>query len=212
MKLFRFLFHYGIAVIYLWIPEDLNLYYGILLVTYLFFYSVATCEHRPFPDVHAFLLGYGATWCSQILSIEGSKDISVTVILVLYAFLLSREKEKEGNLEKTKNELLKSLVYTVFLPFSAFLCLLYLLELETLSFLIYYGCMYYGIYRTKRLMRHTLIAVGIFVNNTLLMVYVYYYLPFTVVEKGVFYVLFALSVEYTRKKMKERGVSHPIRI
>jgi len=212
VKVFRFLFHYGIAAVYLWIPADLNLYYGILLITYLFFYSIVTCQHRPFPDVHAFLLGFGATWCAQILALEESKDISVTIILFTYALLLSREKEKEGNTEKTKNELMKSLVYAVFLPFSAFLCLLYLLGLEMFSFLVYYGCLYYGMYRTKRLMRHTVFAVAMLLNNTLLMICVYYYLPFSTFEKTIFYVFFAISIVYSRKKMKEGGNSDSIRI
>ena len=212
MIVFRALFHYGIAVAYLWIPNELDLYYGILVITYLFLYSIAVTKYRPFVDVHTFLLGYGATWCAQLLTLGVHKSIGITAVLAIYMMLITKEKKKEGKIEKDQKELVKSFVYAVFIPFSTIMCLLYWFGFETCNFLIYYACLYYGIYRVKEVMKYALYFIPITLCNTLLIVYAYYYLPFSNVEKGLLYILFVLSIEYTRKTSKKGGASYSIRI
>lgn len=204
MSILFFVWHYIMALSFIRVPSEWALYYAMGMIVYLFVYFAKASNVNPYRDVHPFVIGFSSVWLVEILPIGEIEYLFVTLLLLFYGYLLYREKKSEELGLFSKNQLGRSAVYGIIVPFSVFLTTLYLTEIKEVAFVLYYASLFYGLYSSRFMMRFKGYMGFLLVNASLILLYTYQYLDISLVEKMLYFVLLIGAVSMTRVQEKKR--------
>lgn len=206
MNLITFVLNYLMALAYMWIPEEWMFYYTIAIALYLYTYYIKVKVVNVYKDIHPFIIGFLSVWLIEILPIGSQEGLSYTLVILIYAYALFKEKMYEENKVKNEKELVKSVIYVVFIPFTAFLTALYIFQDKQFAFVVCYAALFFGVYQSRGWIKHWVFTGCMLLNVTLLLCYTYEYMTVTIWEKVGYIVLFIVAILYAKTK-EEKIVS-----
>jgi len=211
MNILLFLLQYFLAVVYIWVPENMVIYYivGMCLVLFMKYYRFRAVN--VFRDIHPLLIGYGTVWLVEILPIGHIQGLFLTLIVLSYNFFMfssNQQKQKNATLRsrsKSKPQIGEAILHTFILPFSIFFVCLYVSNNKEMAFLLYCAWVLYGLKQMAFFLTSRLAQLVCGVVLSLVTLQVYAFSSFSIQEKIVFLcvVLVAIFSCQTAKTKKE---------
>lgn len=216
MNILLFLLQYFLAVVYIWVPENMVLYYivGICLILFMKYYRIRTVN--VFRDVHPLLIGYGTVWLVEVLPIGHIQGLFLTLIVLSYNFFMfsaNRQKQKNATLRtrvKSKPQIGEAILHTFILPFSIFFVCLYVSDNKEMAFLLYCAWVLYGLKQMAFFLKSRLAQLICGATLSLVTLQVYAFSSFSLGEKIVFLcvvlvAIFSCGTEKTKKETVKRS-------